>query len=210
MHNIPAFFPNIKRSEKTISPFSKGSDVAVQTQKLLNYRCNSFHMYKAVEDLSVFTMTHYVQPGIIWLTLTSRELLNPPCKAVWISSHRLWTPPPSYRTHKKTDCIYYVVFTATKKTSASKAMMHFSTSVSIGNRFFSEQGIFTDTSSHASLNLVGYGTGTSPSLRRSVCSREIKWQGKCNVFTGYCCVYRDKDWDSSFLFVHQKDATICL
>lgn len=72
-------------------------------------------------------------------------------------------------------------------------MMHFSTSVSIGNRFFSEQGIFTDTSSHASLNLVGYGTGTSPSLRRSVCSREIKWQGKCNVFTGYCCVYRDKD-----------------
>ena len=44
----------------------------------------------------------------------------------------------------------------------------------MGNRFLSEQGIFTDTSSHASLNLLGYETGTSPSLRRSVCNRENK------------------------------------
>lgn len=47
------------------------------------------------------------------LTLTSRELLKPPCKAVWISSHRLWTPPPSYVTQPKTDCSYYSVSTAT-------------------------------------------------------------------------------------------------
>lgn len=43
------------------------------------------------------------------LTLTSRELLNPPRKAVWISSHRLWTPPPSYNTQKQTHCFHYNV-----------------------------------------------------------------------------------------------------
>lgn len=46
------------------------------------------------------------------------------------------------------------------------------TSVSTGNRLFSEQGIFTNTSSHASLNLFGNETGIFPSVRRSVCKKE--------------------------------------
>lgn len=43
------------------------------------------------------------------------------------------------------------------------------TPFSKGNRFFSEQGILTVISSQASRNLLGYGTGTTPSLSRSVC-----------------------------------------
>lgn len=42
------------------------------------------------------------------------------------------------------------------------------TSFSTGNRFFSEQGIFTVISSQESLYLLGYGWGTWPSLSRSV------------------------------------------
>lgn len=42
------------------------------------------------------------------------------------------------------------------------------TLLSTGNKFFSEQGIFTVKSSQKSLYLPGYGKGTRPSLSRSI------------------------------------------
>lgn len=116
----------------------------------------------------------------ISLTLTSSELLNPALKEVWIRSHRLWTLPPSYRTKRKDNLLrlkqkakkrFPVVFLQEMQ-RLDEILSH--TSVSTGNRFFSEQGIFTDTSSHASLNLLGYGKGNSVTLMRSVCKREAE------------------------------------
>lgn len=66
------------------------------------------------------------------------------------------------------------------------AQLQWYTSVSMGNRFLLEQGIFTDMSSQASLNLLGYETGNSPSLRRSVCKKKENAKEGGKSFTGCC------------------------
>lgn len=83
--------------------------------------------------------------------------------------HLLWTLPPTCIKQQK-----YIYITSIFLLFILEKQLLQYTSVSMGNRFLSEQGIFTDTSSQASLKLLGCETGTSPSLRRSVCKQKTR------------------------------------